>query len=118
MLTVAQHTELIQALLALRADLQKLLDDANDGSKPVSIDTPIGRLSRMDAIQQQNMSQANRRSAQQRLARVEAALRRCDNDEYGLCLDCDEPIGYARLKARPDALFCINCQTDKESGRL
>ena len=117
MLTDAQHTELFQSLLTLRADLQKMLDDSVNGTKPVSIDTPIGRLSRMDAIQQQNMSQATRRSTQQRLARVEAALQRYENDEYGLCLECDEPISFARLKARPDALFCINCQACKESNK-
>ena len=114
-LTEAQKRELNQALFCLRSELQKLLVDSNDGAQPVSLDEPIGRLSRMDALQQQSMVQANRRTAQTRLARVESALRRCDEDEYGLCVECEEEIGYARLKAQPEAPFCINCQGHREA---
>ena len=114
-LTESQTNELHQALLNLRVELQKLLDDSSDGAQPVSLDEPIGRLSRMDAMQQQSMVQANRRTAQTRLARIESALRRYDEDEYGLCVECEEEIGYARLKAQPEAPFCINCQGSKEA---
>ena len=113
-LTNQQKTELHQALLNLRQELQQLLDDSSDGAQPVSLDEPIGRLSRMDAIQQQSMVQANRRTAQTRLTRVDAALRRYDIDDYGLCVECEEEIGYARLKARPEAPFCIDCQSHRE----
>ncbi len=85
------------------------------GARPVSLDEPIGRLSRMDAMQQQSMVQANRRTAQTRLIRIEAALRRHAKKEYGLCMECEEGVGYARLKAQPEAPFCIGCQTGKEA---
>ena len=114
-LTESQKMELHQALLSLRTELQQLLVDSNDGAKPVRLDEPIGRLSRMDAMQQQSMVQANRRTAQTRLSRVESALRRHAEDEYGLCVECEEEIGYARLKAQPEAPFCINCQGHKEA---
>lgn len=109
-----QRDELIQELTRLREELQKLLEDSNDGAQPVSLDEPIGRLSRMDAMQQQSMVQANRRTARTRLTRVETALRRYANNEYGLCAGCEEEIGYARLKAQPEAPFCIDCQSGKE----
>ena len=114
-LTRQQLEELHRALLSLRRDLQQLLADSTDGARPVSLDEPIGRLSRMDAMQQQSMVQANRRTAQTRLTRVEAALRRYGHDEYGLCVECEEDIGYARLKAQPEAPFCIDCQSHRES---
>jgi DnaK suppressor protein len=95
--------------------LQKLLANSSDGAQPVSLDDPIGRLSRMDAMQQQSMVQANRRTAQTRLTRIETALRRCANDDYGLCANCEEEIGYARLKAQPEAPFCIDCQSHTET---
>ena len=110
-----EREELHQALLALREELQQLLQNSSDGAQPVSLDEPIGRLSRMDAMQQQSMVQANRRTAQTRLTRIEAALRRHDCDEYGLCMGCEEEIGYARLKAQPEAPFCIDCQSNKET---
>jgi len=114
-LNVGQLTELHKALLDLRAEISKMLVDSDSGAQPVSLDEPIGRLSRMDAMQQQSMVQANRRTATTRLARIEAALRRHAGNEYGQCLECYEPIGYARLKAQPDAPFCIACQGSKEA---
>ena len=113
-LTEQQRTELHHALLELRAELSTLIEDSSDGALPVSLDQPIGRLSRMDAMQQQRMVQANRRTAQLRLARIEAALRRHSGDGYGLCSGCEEEIGYARLKAQPEAPFCIACQNSNE----
>ena len=114
-LTEQQQTELHQTLLDLRMELQQLLENSSDGAQPVSLDEPIGRLSRMDAMQQQSMVQANRRTAQTRLIRIETALRRHASDEYGLCVGCEEDIGYARLKAQPEAPFCIDCQSNKET---
>ena len=110
-----QCAELHQTLLTLRTELKQLLDNSSDGAQPVSLDEPIGRLSRMDAMQQQSMVQANRRTTQTRLTRIDAALRRHASDEYGLCMECEEEIGYARLKAQPEAPFCIECQSNKET---
>lgn len=114
-LTGQQKADLHQALLNLKTELQQLLSDSSEGAQPVSLDEPIGRLSRMDAMQQQSMVQANRRTAQTRLTRVEAALRRFASDDYGLCVECEEEIGFARLQARPEAPFCIDCQSNKET---
>jgi DnaK suppressor protein len=114
-LSEPQKQELHKELLDLRDELQKLLADSSDGAQPVSLDEPIGRLSRMDAMQQQSMVQANRRTAQTRLTRIETALRRLANGDYGLCASCEEEIGYARLKAQPEAPFCIDCQSNKET---
>jgi DnaK suppressor protein len=114
-LNTQQHEELHQALLVLREELRQQLEDSSDGAQPVSLDEPIGRLSRMDAMQQQSMVQANRRTAQTRLTRIEAALRRHGSEEYGLCVGCEEEIGYARLKAQPEAPFCIDCQGNRET---
>jgi DnaK suppressor protein len=110
-----QHSELYQLLAELIEELHKLLADTHDGAQPVSLDEPIGRLSRVAAMQQQSMLQANRRTARVRLARVEAALRRHANGEYGRCVDCEEQIGYTRLKAQPEAAFCLACQESRES---
>lgn len=114
-LTDKQRKELHRALLELRRELLKQLEDSSDGAKPVSLEEPIGRLSRMDAMQQQSMVQANRRTARNRLTRVDSALRRYDDEEYGLCVACEEEIGYARLKARPESPFCIGCQSNRET---
>jgi len=107
----------------LRVDLEALLDGLREfvansaaGSRPVALDEPIGRLSRMDALQQQSMAKANRSAAELRLQRVEAALRRIASDDYGSCLRCEEPVGFKRLKVQPEATLCIGCQSKGEKG--
>ena len=114
-LTALQTSELREHLQRLQQELQLMLQNSSNGARPVSLDEPIGRLSRMDAMQQQSMVQANRRTTQTRLSRIESALRRHADSEYGLCVECEEEIGFARLTAQPEAPFCIGCQSNKET---
>jgi len=104
-----------QDLLALTLALQAQLDTSDAAARPVDLDDPIGRVSRIDAIQQQSMAQANRRGAQLRLQQVRAALERIEEDEYGLCAQCGDPVGFARLQVRPETPFCVGCQSRRES---
>lgn len=48
------------------------------------------------------------------LEQVNAALKRIEDHTYGICLDCNEPIAYERLKAFPEALYCIKCARKNE----
>ena len=114
-LTEEQLDELRADLVTLKAELEALLDTTGAGTRPVDLDEPIGRLSRMDAIQQQKMAQANRQRNAQRVKMVIAALAADPEDEYGWCKRCDEPIGYGRLKTRPEAPFCVRCQGAMET---
>lgn len=103
-------------LEVLREELRVFLDSSEDSARPVALNEPIGRLSRMDALQQQSMAKANHRTAEQRLQRVQAALQRLEADEYGACLRCDEPVGIKRLTAQPEAVLCIACQSARETS--
>ena len=111
-LTNEQVTELKQKLVGLRDELKQLLGATREGTRPVGLDEPIGRLTRMDAMQQQSMSAANRRSHNLRLQQVIQALTAVARDEYGLCRRCDDPIGYKRLTARPESPYCLDCQDE------
>jgi len=115
-LTREQRQQLQARLLELRGELERLLEHSAEGARPVDLDQPIGRLSRMDALQQQSMVRAGRDNARQRLQRVQAALALFARDEYGLCRLCEEPIGYARLAAQPEAPLCLACQGERERG--
>ena len=113
-LTEREIEELRRELLALRSELSSLLSSSREASRPVDLDQPIGRLSRVDAMQQQSMLVANRRAAQIRQQQVEAGLRRVEDGDYGLCVSCGESIGLRRLKARPEAPYCLRCQDARE----
>ena len=114
-LTTTEEEELQQDLRTLRTELEELLAATSEDAKPVDLDTPIGRLSRMDAIQQQEMTQSHRRGLELRRAQVNASLSAAKLGTYGLCRRCEEPIGYRRLKARPETPFCLDCQGAAES---
>ncbi len=58
---------------------------------------------------------ALRRQAEHRLNRVHHALKKFDDNTYGYCEGCGEPIDFARLKALPDARFCLDCQRRRET---
>lgn len=102
-------------VLELRADLDELVLQLGEqvrsttaASAPVELDqAAVGRISRIDAIQLQQMAVEQQRRSGLRLEQVRVALR--EFDEYGWCADCGEPIGYPRLKARPESTRCMAC---------
>ena len=116
-LTDAEFELLGEALRSLRRELEATVDAAAVAAAPVDLAQPIGRLSRIDAIQQQSMVQAGRRAAQRRLQQVEAALRRHQAGDYGSCLGCGAAVDSRRLQAKPEATLCLACQTKGESRR-
>jgi len=117
-LTDAQYESLTAKLRGLAAALRAQLDSATGDGKPVELDsTAFGRVSRVDAIQQQQMVKATRGRAKERVIQVEAALERVADGEYGDCAKCGEPIGFRRLDARPETPFCVACQSEVEQRR-
>lgn len=77
---------------------------------PVELDqTSVGRLSRMDAMQQQAMAAAQARRRAARLRALEAALRRIEADEFGWCEECGQAIPEKRLEIDPTASRCVPC---------
>jgi len=115
-LTEDELAELYQGLLRLREELSEVLTSARESSKPVDLDNPIGRLSRVDALQQQSMAKAHRQRVETRLRLTAQALELYKKGDYGFCRFCEEPIGYKRLKARPESPMCVACQTEREQG--
>ena len=91
-------------------ELRALSSGSKDARAPVELDQQsVGRLSRMDAMQQQSMDLAREERRQQRLGILVAALQRIEADDYGYCLRCDEPIKDARLKIDPAVTTCVSC---------
>jgi DnaK suppressor protein len=97
-------------LLRQKAELLELEESSKDATRPVELDqASVGRLSRMDAMQSQEMAQEASRRRQQQLARIEGALRRIEAGEYGLCFRCGEEIDARRLALDPTLTRCMRC---------
>ena len=99
-----------QSIMNEIADLDRLRGQARDSCAPVTLDQQsVGRLSRMDAMQQQSMELATEDRRQQRLTALAAALLRIEAGDYGHCLKCDDEIAAGRLAADPAVSLCIGC---------
>ncbi len=90
-------------------EIEKALHQDDEDTKPVSPDVSIGRLSRLDSMQQQQMALAQQRRMQEEGERLRNALKRMDDGNYGICALCRQPIQEARLEAMPDTVVCVNC---------
>lgn len=97
-------------LIAIREELLSSQERTGDDRKPVELDQQaVGRLSRMDAMQQQAMAMESERRRALQLGRVEAALKRLDDESFGYCALCDEEIGEKRLALDPTIPTCVKC---------
>ncbi len=115
-LTDAEVEILRTTLQEQETRLVTAMDAGVDGTKPVDLDEPIGRLSRIDALAQREMNEAGRRAQKQQLTEVRMALEAIEGGEFGLCRMCDGPIGFRRLKARPFTPLCLACQSEREKA--
>ncbi len=110
-LTMGVDINKAKARLAdVRKELLELSDLSSDARDTVELDQQsVGRLSRMDAMQQQAMAEAFERTRQHDLLRVDQAMRRIADDEYGYCAQCGEEIPDGRLAIDPMAERCVKC---------
>lgn len=108
-MTAGQLEEFRELLHATQAELRASLSASAAQAAPVSPDNAMGRLTRQDAMQAQQMALEVRRRNQARLQQVEAAIRKLDSGAYGICVRCEEEISLARLRVRPEAPICVRC---------
>ena len=102
-------------LHALRDEIVRNKALAEEDSSPVELDqSRVGRLSRMDAMQQQAMAQALEQRRELQLKRIEGAFIRLEKGVYGDCAKCKQPIDLKRMDADPTAFFCIECAEKAE----
>jgi len=109
-LKTSQLLELETQLKELEQQLHSFLNLDEEAAETVELDqSKVGRLSRMDALQQQAMAQASSEAHKQQLIRVHQALHKLEEGDYGFCEECGESIPFARLQVQPESDFCVNC---------
>ena len=95
-------------LQKMRAEMVDAVEAVARDAEPVELDqTQQGRLSRMDAIQQQAMAAETKRRRGRQGQMIDAALKRLDEGEYGYCVSCGEAIEPERLALDPAVASCI-----------
>lgn len=110
-----EQLEALRELLGEQLEeVQQSLAASKEDAQPVGLDLPIGRLTRMDAMQQQHMAATRRQRLEVQLAQITQALGKLRAGTYGECIRCGDPIGYPRLRVRPETPFCLHCQRGQQ----
>jgi len=112
----AQLEALHAQLAERRQELRDLLIADDESTERVEIDSACqskeSQLSRTESAQVREMARALRARWERELARVDGALRRMENDEYGECFVCGEPIPFRRLQSDASVTRCVDCAED------
>lgn len=91
-------------------EIDRLSEENASWSAPVELDQQsVGRVSRIDAMQAQAMSQAVQRRRSNRRQRILQALKRMDEGEFGYCSECGEEIPAGRLEVDATFAACVKC---------
>ncbi len=102
--------EKIRSIIVQRSqELESELQKENLDTAPISPDVSIGRLSRLDSMQMQQMALEQERRKKAELNKLNEAMGRLNNGTYGNCMLCRQAIGFPRLEAQPSAILCIQC---------
>lgn len=100
----------LKQMIVEEIETQKhLIKSFTETSKPVAPDNAIGRLTRMEAISSQGISEASLNSAKTKLARLEKALGKINLPEFGVCVVCSNPIPHGRIMLMPESTVCLSC---------
>ncbi len=103
------HDDIKQTILDEISKTEKSIEEYKDMVKPIAPDVAIGRISRMDAINNKSVMEASLRQAEEKLKNLKKVHAQIGSKEFGICLKCKQPIPIGRILIRPESLYCVNC---------
>lgn len=89
--------------------LSSEVEELKEFTKPVAPENAIGRLSRMEAINNKSVAEASLRNCEAKLKKLKMALSEIEKSDFGVCRKCKDPIPFMRLKLMPESSHCVNC---------
>tara|TARA_R110002073_G_scaffold69287_5_gene171926 strand:+ start:4661 stop:4993 length:333 start_codon:yes stop_codon:yes gene_type:complete len=78
-------------------------------TKPIAPENAIGRISRMDAINNKSINDAALKQAEQKLKNLKIAFSNINDTDFGLCFKCHSQIPIGRILLMPHTRYCVNC---------
>jgi len=104
-----QKVEIKEKILQEIEKTERLIAEHKDILQPIAPDCAIGRVSRMDAIVNQNVSKIGLRKAEEKLKNLLYAQSNINNAGFGICARCGDDIPIGRILFVPHSKFCVNC---------
>ena len=99
------RTAILDTLVQTRLKIEEL----EEAAKPVAPDKALGRLTRMEALQDRSVAEAALERTRADLNHLEAALRNIVLPTFGKCIVCGDEIGLERMEVLPQSTHCVNC---------
>lgn len=88
---------------------KKLIEDYKEMTQPISPDDAIGRISRMDAINNKSVNDAALRQAEEKLKKLNYVLKKIGSEDFGKCVKCGQDIPLGRILIKPESVYCVRC---------
>jgi len=89
--------------------LKRQITILQEKTKPISPDCGLGRLTRLEAMGESHVNHTVLDESKLRLTRLKNALSRLHSPMFGICVECEEPIGLGRMCIRPESVKCVAC---------
>ncbi len=108
-MTDAERAEMRSLIEAQLQTTRQEIAELEELVRPIAPDNAIGRISRMDAINNRAINEASLRQKQAKLQQLERAQTRVNKPDYGQCTQCGQPIPIGRLRLMPASVRCVRC---------
>ncbi len=108
-MTQEEKEEFRKKLMDSIAETEANIEELKDQTKPIAPEDSLGRITRMDAINNKSVAEASLRIARGRLAKMRMALEKLDESDFGNCTICGNPIQAKRLMFMPQSTSCVRC---------
>ncbi len=108
MTSLEQHAIKRQLLDDLNA-LEKEIKELQNLTKPITPECALGTLGRFELMNDQVIYEKTLKEALLRQTKLKYALSKIENEDFGLCVECDEPISFDRLLLLPESTHCMQC---------
>ncbi len=108
-MTDTEQKKLIEIITSRIEETKSEIEELKELVKPIPLDASIGRVSRMDAINNKTINESSLREKKQELKKLERALENSASDKFGICTKCGNEIPFGRLEYMPHTTRCVNC---------
>jgi len=92
-------------IITLKKQIERLIEK----TQPIAPDCSLGRLTRLEAMGEMHVNNRVLDESKVRLTRLNNALSRIEKPSFGICIECEEPIGLGRMSIRPESVRCVEC---------
>lgn len=108
-MNIEEKKKLKAKILELIAQYEKDVVSTEAMTQPVKPENSLGRISRMDAINNKAVMEVSLRNKKSKLSKLKAALVNIDKEGFGVCASCKNPIQSGRLMFMPESTKCVRC---------